>query len=192
MNRYEGIDEFITTVIEKETEKLQGRFGIGADDLEDIHQDLHSQVWRKLAGTFAPGHPQYKAAVRRTVDGKIKDLIKSRTAKKRRGDIGRLSLDAPPPEDEESAIPLGDTQDLEALLEAYGDYEPVWHRRRHDKIDVQAALARLPEDLRRLADTIDVLKGNYSAAEEELGLTRKKFRGELDRLRALMKEFLEM
>ena len=44
-NRYEGTDEFISTVIRKEVAKLEGRYGITKDDLDDLQQELHLQVW---------------------------------------------------------------------------------------------------------------------------------------------------
>ncbi len=171
---------------------LPGRFGIGDHDLDDIHQDLHQQVWEKLDGVFAPGDPGYRAAVRRTVDSKIKDMIDHCTAEKRKAEFGVVELDAPLETESQDGETFGDSLDLERRRVTDGSGASSWHRRREAKIDVPAALARLPQDLRRLADTIDELGGNYSAAERELGLTRKKFRCDLERLRALMKEFLEM
>ena len=192
MNRYTGIDEFIVKVIENETKKLRGRFGIGADDLDDIHQDLHRQVWRKLAGQFAPDHPQYKAAVRRTVDSRIKDLIEHRNAEKRRTDRDTLHLDAPVEMIGEEEITYAEAKDLEHGMEVYGGAVPAWHRHRHEKIDVDAALSSLPGDLRRLADAIEALDGNLSAVERDLGITRKKLRCDLEKLRRLMKESLDL
>lgn len=191
MNSYEGIDEFITTVIAKEAAKLPGRFGIGTDDLDDIHQDLHQQVWRKVAGAFSPGDPDYKAAVRRTVDSKIKDMIDHRTAGKRSAET--VSMDDPiEGEESEAHSNFGDSLDLEQKLEDLAGRAAAWHRRRQAKIDVEEAMARLPDDLRRLADTLAALGGNHSAAERELGVTRKKFRCDVEKLRRLMAEFLEM
>ncbi len=192
MNRYEGIDEFITKVIAKEAAKLPGRFGIGADDLDDIHQDLHQQVWRKMAGTFSQSDPDYKAAVRRTVDSKIKDIIDHRSAGKRAAEA--VSIDAPLDDGgpEEESATFGDSIDLELLAEDLSGRAAAWHRRREAKIDVEEAVARLPDDLRRLADTLAALGGNHSAAERELGVTRKKFRCDIEKLRRLMADFLEM
>lgn len=192
MNRYDGVDEFITTVIEKETAKLRGRFGIGTDDLDDIHQDLHRQVWKKLSGDFSPDHPQYRAAVRRTIDARIKDLIEHRTAEKRRTDLDNLHLDAPVTTKEGEELPFAEANDLEHYMEVYGTAAPAWHVRRQDKIDVAAALTSLPHDLRRLADAIEALNGNLSAVERELGITRKKLRCDLEKLRCLLKASLEM
>lgn len=168
-----------------------GRFGIGADDLEDIHQDLHCQVWKKLAGEFTPDHPQYRAAVRRTVDSRIKDLIEHRLAGKRRAELDNLHLEALV-EAEDEDIEFADAHDLELLMEIYGGAAPAWHRHRHGKIDVQEALAALPGDLRELVETIDALDGNLAAVEREIGVTRKKLRCDLAKLRRLMKETLEM
>lgn len=192
MNRYQGIDEFVTTVIKKETAKLRGRYGISADDLEDIHQDLHQQVWTKLAGKFSPDHPQYRAAVRRTVDSKIKDLIERRNAEKRRTNRDNLHLEALVESEDGDELTFADSNDLERCMEIYGDAQPPWHTHRHSKIDVEAALASLPTHLRRLADAIEFLNGNFSAVQRELGVTRKKLRCDLDKLRRLMREWLEM
>lgn len=191
MNRYDGIDEFIIKVIEKETAKLRRRFGIGADDLEDIHQDLHQQVWKKLSGVFAPGHPKYKAAVRRTVDSKIKDLIEYRTAGKRFAKKDNLHLNAVADSTVGEIITFMDANDLQSVVEDYMDAVPSWHRRRHSKIDIEAALLALPSDLRRLAEAIEDLDGNLSAVERELRITRKKLRCDLEKLRILMRKLLD-
>jgi len=190
-DRYEGIDEFIITVIKKEVAELKGRYGIGADDLEDLQQDLHTQVWKKLTGQFAPDHPDYRAAVRRTVDSRIKDVIEHRNATKRKTERDAIRLDRPVETSDGEEHSFADLHDIELLCEHFGDSAPAWHRRRHKKIDFESALDRLPIDLRRLVDAIDALDGNLSAVERGLGITRKKLRWELTKLRQLLREMLD-
>jgi DNA-directed RNA polymerase specialized sigma24 family protein len=190
-NRYNGIEKFIVTVIEKESQKLKGRFGIGADDLDDITQELHHQVWKKMTGAFAPHHPDYKAAVRRTVDAKIKDLIECREAIKRRTNQNNLHLEGVVVGDDEE-ITFGEATDLEHCREFFGDAAPAWHKRRHAPIDMAEALDRLPDDLRRLADAIEKFGDNYSEVQRQLGITRKRMRCDLKKLRKLMRELLDL
>ena len=187
-NRYNGIDKFVITVIEREIAKLKNRYGIGEDDLDDLRQDLHRQVWKKITGRFSPDHPQFKAAVRRTVDARIKDVIKYRNAERRKGERYALRLDAPveTPDGDEAAY--ADLHDTELCCEWFGDAAPAWHRHRHEKMDLQSALERLPADLRRVVEAIDTLNGNLAAVERALGITRKKLRYHLEKLRWLLRE----
>ena len=193
-SRYQGIDEFIVTVIKKEVANLKGRYGIGGDDLEDLEQDLHSQVWKKITGEIEPGHPNYRAAVRRTVDSRIKDIIEYRTAARRKGGIDSISFFQPVKKKkttESEEFPFFEIHDLELFCEVFGDSAPAWHRHRHRKFDVESALDQLPRDLRRLADTIDTFNGNMSAVARELRVTRKKLRCDLGKLQQRLRELLE-
>ena len=183
-NRYAGIDEFITNVIKGEVKKLVGRYGIRPHDTDDIEQELHTQIWKRLNGLIGPDHPQYKAAVRKTVDRRIKDLIEHRNAQKRQTERDALMIDedvvAP---DTEELEPVINTLDLELCQEVFGGAAPVWHRRRHVKMDLEAALAALPAELRRLSDAIDQLNGNLSAVGRELGLSRNQVHADLEELK---------
>ena len=179
---------------EKEAAKLKGRYGIGIDDLEDLEQDLHAQVWKKITGEIGPDHPNYRAAVRRTVDSRIKDIIEYRTAVRRKGGIDSISLYQPVKKKkttESEEFPLFEILDLELFCEIFGDSAPAWHRHRHRKFDVESALNQLPSELRRLADTIDTLNGNMSAVARELRVTRKKLRCDLGKLQQRLRELLE-
>ena len=191
-NRYIGIDPFITTVINNEVPRLAGRYGIELEDIKDIQQDLHTQVWRKLSGRFTPDHPRYRAAVRQIVDSRIKDEIERRKAKKRWNEAGIVSLDQPVESPEHDEDSLADLKDIERLCEQYGSVSPAWHRRRENKMDLESAMERLPSDLRLLAETIDALNGNMASVERELGITRKKLRWQLGKLQELLCELLEI
>ena len=180
-DRYEGIDEFIIAVIKKETAKLLGRHGITIEDKEDIEQDLHFQVWKKVAGSFAPADKNYRAAIRRIVDSRIKDMIEHRDAERRKPERDAVRLNDPvSDEDTSGEDELADMLDLRGVME--------WHRRRHRKIDLQTALSELPGELRMLASAIDELRGNLTAVATELGLSRKKARHGLGKLRQLLGE----
>ena len=191
---YKGIDDFIITVIEKEVAKLKGRYGIGIDDLEDLEQDLHAQVWKKITGEIGPHHPNYRASVRKTIDSRIKDIIEYRTAERRKDGIKSISIDQPVKKKktaESEELPLFEILDLELFCEFFGDSVPAWYRHRHRKFDVESALNQLPSELRRLADTIDTLNGNMSAVARELRVTRKKLRCDLGKLQQRLRELLE-
>jgi len=192
VNSYKGIDKFIVIVIEKEAEKIKTRLHGTGQGLEDIMQDLHVQVWEKLSGKFTHAHPLYKAAVRRTVDSKIKDVLEHKNAEKRRTNLNNLHLESPVADDEGKEIPYSEAIDLEECMEVHGTAAPAWHRRRHQKLDVEQALARLPKQLRRVADALEEFGSNYSEVERQLGVSRKKLRCDMQKLRRLMKEFLDL
>ena len=78
---------------------------------------------------------------------------------------------------------MAHTIDLERELRSGFGLSKSWHERRAEAADVADDLASLPDNLRDLADALDACDGNLSDAARMLGLTRKKARLLLERLR---------
>lgn len=186
-NRYEGIHSFVVTVITNEVKKLIGRFGLCLEDIGDLEQELHLQVWRKLNANPEAKTAPYHAVVRRIVDTKIKDLIEMRSARRRKGDWEAARLDEEIESGDETC-PLGDLLDLEESRERHEGKAAPWHKRRHRKLDFEEAMSHMPESLRALCATIEEFDGNLGAVARELQLTRKKIRIELTKLRRVLKD----
>lgn len=180
-NHYAGIDPHIVNVIEREAEKLRGRFGFVAADLDDIRQDLHVGVWRALGG-LAP-EVNREAAVNRIVGNLIRDLIRHRQRSRRDWRKEAVSIDTPCDESGDGGDEtLGDTADLEAMRRSAMAMPSAWHERRGEEADLAETLGKLSSDLRDLADALDSADGNLSEVARALGLSRKRSRTLIGRL----------
>jgi DNA-directed RNA polymerase specialized sigma24 family protein len=180
-NNYAGIDPHIVNVIEREAEKLRGRFGLAAADLDDMRQDLHVGVWKALGG-LAPDVNR-EAAVNRIVGNLVRDLIRHRQRSCRDWRSAAVSIDAPCDEaDDGGDETLGDVADLEAMRRSAMAMPASWHERRGEKTDFAEVLGGLSSDLRELADMLDSADGNLSGVARALGLSRKQSRTLIGRL----------
>jgi len=179
-NNYAGIDPHIVAVIEREARKLIGRYGLTASDVPDIEQDLHLKVWSALKEV---DNAIFEAAVHRIVRNATIDYLRWRERECRDWRREKLSLDDFAADADEPEETLGSVLDLAPALQAALGSPSPWADRRWEDADFKDAMERLPGELRDLADTLDACGGNLSEAARMLGVTRKKARVLLDRLR---------
>jgi DNA-directed RNA polymerase specialized sigma24 family protein len=184
-NNYAGIDPHVVKVIEREVEKLRGRFGLATADLADIRQDLHLAVWSAL-GKLGAGVNR-EAAVNRIVSNLIRNLIRDRQRECRDWRREVVSIHEPQDgTDNGDATPFGDAEDLESRIREASGMPPCWHERRAEAMDAANILRSLSGDLRSLADALDAAGGNLSEAALLLNIPRKKARLMFDRLRKIL------
>lgn len=184
-NHYAGIDPHIVNVIEREAEKLRGRFGLATADLADIRQDLHLAVWSAL-GKLG-GEVNREAAVNRIVGNLIRNMIRDRQRECRDWRRAVVSIHEPHDgTDNGDATPFGDVEDLESRIREASGMPPCWHEHRAEVVDAANTFRSLSGDLRSLADALDAAGGNLSEAARLLNLPRKKARLMFDRLRKIL------
>jgi DNA-directed RNA polymerase specialized sigma24 family protein len=184
-NSYAGIHPHIVAVIARQARKLIGRYGLTASDVHDIEQDLHLKVWTSLPGLSTT---VFAAAINQIVNHEIIDLIRKRERECRDWRCVAFSVDdhALGSDHDDDNDPEGYADILdEDLLIGLG-YSPSWQSRRWECADVEEGMARLPGDLRDLAETLDACGGNLSEAARMLGVSRKKARIMLARLQDAM------
>jgi DNA-directed RNA polymerase specialized sigma24 family protein len=178
-----GIHPHIVTVITREASRLVGRYGFTLSDIEDIEHDLFRKVWVSLPGLSTT---VFEAAINRIVRNEIIDMIRKRERECR--DWRRIAFST------DDHVAGGDCEDEqesysdildEDLLVGFG-YSPSWQSRRWEHSDFEEGMARLPEDLRVLAETIEACDGNLSSAARMLGVSRKKARIMFARLQKAM------
>jgi RNA polymerase sigma factor (sigma-70 family) len=183
-NNYAGIDPHIVTVITREARRLVGRYGYTFSDIEDIEHELFRKVWTALPGLSTS---VFEAAINQIVNHEIIDMIRKRERDCRDWRQVAFSIDAQNEDDDlESYADILD----EDLLIGFG-YSPSWQSRRWEQADVAEGMARLPGDLRDLAETLDACGGNLSEAARMMGVSRKKARILLKRLREAMAWLLD-
>jgi DNA-directed RNA polymerase specialized sigma24 family protein len=184
-NHYAGIDPHVIAVIERETNKLRGRFGFTDTDLADIRQDLHLAVWSALGKLDAEVNRE--AAVNRIVGNLVRNMIRDRQRDCRDWRREVVSIDEPHGgADNDDDTPFGDAVDLESRFREVSGMPPTWHERRAEVLDVADILRNLSGDLRSLADALDAAGGNLSEAARLLNLPRKKARLMFNRLRKIL------
>jgi DNA-directed RNA polymerase specialized sigma24 family protein len=185
-----GIHPHIVTVITREAHRLVGRYGFTFSDIEDIEHDLFRKVWVSLPGLSTT---VFAAAINQIVRNEIIDMIRKRERECRCWRSVAFSMD-----DNVLGSDIEDENDLqdyseildEDLLVGLG-YSPSWQSRRWEQADFEERMARLPDDLRDLAETLDACDGNLSAAARMLGVSRKKARVRLARLKEAMAWLLD-
>jgi len=128
----------------------------------------------------------FEAAVHRVVRNAVIDMIRKRERDCRCWRSIVFSIDEPHSGDEfdEDHDEGSDILDEDLLL-PFG-YSPSWQSRRWEQADAAEAMARLPGDLRGMAETLEACDGNLSAAARMLGVSRKKARIMCARLQKAM------
>ena len=183
-----GIHSHIVTVITREARRLVGRYGYTFSDIEDIEHDLFRKVWVALPGLSTT---VFEAAINQIVNHEIIDMIRKRERDCRDWRSVAFSMDdhvlGSGNEDEHESY--ADILDEDLLID-FG-YSHSWQSRRWEQADVAEGMARLPGDLRDLAETLDACGGNLSEAARMLGVSRKKARIMLTRLQQAMAWLLD-
>jgi DNA-directed RNA polymerase specialized sigma24 family protein len=187
-NNYPGIDPRITRIIAGEAEKVAWRLGFTESFIQDVEQDLHITVSSALADLQ---EAIFEKSVQQIVKNRAIDIIRWHQRKCRTSQREAFSMNEPCPECDDSEDEMAQAVDLESQRRAGCGLSPSWHERREESADISNALAKLPEDLRRLADALDASQGNLIDAARLFGLTHKKARIMRERLQRTLKWLLD-
>jgi len=177
----EPLTPYLTALIEVKTRQLVGKAGYTPDDIKDIEQDLTQDLLERLP-KFDPAKASLNTFADRVVGRKIKSLIRDRHADMRDWRRVAYSLDEEIETDEVSTDRHEFISQDKADLQT-GRYDRPEAERVHLQMDVEAVLAGLTPELRRVA----VMLMTHSVAEVacELGIARSTFR---DRYLARLRE----
>ena len=83
-------------------------------------------------------------------------------------------MNSPCPDEPDDDMAHG--MDLESIRRNHHGLPPSWDGYRAEVADIAEALAKLPGDLRKLADALDASNGNLMEAAQAFGLPHKKAR----------------
>lgn len=124
------LSQFVRDLVRRKVQQLVGKAGIQAQDQEDLTQELYLHLLKR-ADAFDRGkaHEHVFAAV--AIDRYLLNLLRQRQAAKRHPERQR-------PLDEPSQVPGATTEPLATERE----------------LDIEDALASLPDDLRDLAEQL--------------------------------------
>jgi RNA polymerase sigma-70 factor (ECF subfamily) len=176
----QGPDPYAALLIRLKAKQLVGRAGLTQSDRQDIEQELHLDVHRRLP-KLDEGRAKRTTFIRHVVENRVATLLAERTAASRDYRRCEASLDEPLEGDDEDGT-LGDTVDQERYLRRDGVAEGDDDRRRDLRLDLSAALEGLPPDLRDLA--VQLKTASAPEVARRMGIPRRTFRDRISRIRA--------
>src|SRR5690606_38392175 len=145
--------EIITYAMERarfKAAELVGRYGIKRDEIEDIQQDLITDVIERLVnfdGDLASG----KTFVTRLINNRIGNIVEHRRARRRDCRQEDCSLDDWARDEEGGWVRRSDLTDEQRLRAHCGVYPQQQFEQADLAMEVAAVMATLPDDLRDLA-----------------------------------------
>jgi RNA polymerase sigma-70 factor (ECF subfamily) len=154
-------DKFTRSIIRRKIKQLVGRAGFTRQDREDLEQELMLRLLQSLH-RFDPDQGHQNVFVTTVIERAFAMIVRERLAKKRDGGVVR-SLDDEPvdslPSDQEAFDLASDLADI---------------------------LARLPDDLRALAERLK--SQSVSQAARDLGVPRTTLQRQVQRLRQIFED----
>ncbi|GIW56683.1 MAG: hypothetical protein KatS3mg082_3087 [Nitrospiraceae bacterium] len=159
------LDRFTRGIIRRKIKQLVGRAGFTRQDREDLEQELILRLLQSLH-LFDPEQAHRNVFVTTVIERAVAMILRERLARKRNG---------------------GTVQSLDHAHEKAGDAtEPVDPRRSHEEqinlaTDLAEVLAKLPHDLRALAERLKTQ--SLSQAAREMGIPRSTLQRQVQRLR---------
>jgi RNA polymerase sigma-70 factor (ECF subfamily) len=177
-----ALDAHARWVIRTKARQLIGKAGFTPADRADIEQELALALLSGLP-RFDASRGKRTTFVDRVVNNRVAALLTERTAKRRAPACCVASLDDDAPGENGS----GATEPLWATLEERTGgrraRDPDDDEQRQDlRIDLAAALAELPEDLREIA--AELAHRTPGQIARERGISRRTVRCRIERIRA--------
>jgi RNA polymerase sigma-70 factor (ECF subfamily) len=158
-------DRFAQGIIRRKVRQLVGRAGFTKQDRQDLYQELVLRLLQSLE-LFDPDQSHPNVFITTVIERAVAMILRERRAKKRNG---------------------GTVQFLDHARDNAGDStEPVDPRRSQEEqidlaTDLAEALAKLPDDLRDLAERLK--SQSVSQAARDLGMPRTTLQRQVQRLR---------
>lgn len=174
------LDEFVVRVTRKYVRRLVGRGGFTATDREDLEQQILLEALRRLR-QFDPARGKRESFVARIVETTASTLLLRRRAPCR--DWRRCaSLHDRVPDADGRSVEIWRTLEQDVGRAARGVSSADRADREDLRVDVAAAVATLPPELRRLCAALAC--GTVGGAARASGIPRRTARGRTDRIRA--------
>lgn len=183
-NNYPGIDPEITRIIAIEAVKVTLKLGFTESFIQDVEQDLHITVSSALPNLQ---EAIFEKSVQQIVKNRATDIIRWHRRERRARRHEAFSMNENYLEVDDLGEDIAQVMDLELLRRSFFGLVPEWYKHRDEAADFAESLARLPEDLRKLADSLEASGGNLVQAATAFGVSYKKARIMHARLRRALK-----
>lgn len=182
----EGLGEYAEELIRFKARQLAGKRPFRRDDRDDIAQELRLEVLRRLP-RFDPVWASRDTFIARVIDHAAALLLEKALAAKRGNGLAQASLQDPVDDGEGGEAQLWQTLagDGSSRRVGFGGPEnPDRLDRRDLRIDLEAALRKLTDEQKRLAELI--LRLGFDEASRVLGVPRTTLYGHLREIRAIL------
>lgn len=177
----EALTPYLTALIEVKARQLVGKTGYTQDDIKDIEQDLTQDLLERLPN-FDPTKASLNTFADRVVGRRICNLMRDRQAGIRDWRLEAFSLNAEI-ETDEGSIERHEFISQDEVDLRTGRYNRPSAERAYLQMDLDAVIAGLPPELRRVAEML--MTQTVAEVARELGIPRGSFR---DRYLAQLRE----
>jgi len=160
-----ALDRFAQGIIQRKVRSLINRAGFTWEDRQDLEQELVLRLLKSL-GQFDPELAHPNVFITTVIERAVAMILRERRAKKRDGGVVR-SLDQGQTKDDKPSEPI--------------DHRPNDQDASDLATDLAEVLARLPDDLRALAERLK--SQSVSQAARDLGVPRTTLQRRIERLR---------
>ena len=173
------LDAWVARVVRKAVRSLLRSPAFSAADREDLEQELTLEVLRQLP-RFDPERGRRESFLARVVESRARTLLRRRRAPCRDW-RRRASLDDLVKDGEGRRVELWRTLAEDACRARRGLTDDDAESRFDLRIDVAAAVASLPRELRVLC--AGLARGSVNGVARSTGSPRRTVRGQIDRIR---------
>lgn len=166
------LNDYALELVHHKARQLVGKAGYTQDDVDDIKQDLIVDLLERLP-QFDPAKATYNTFVARLVERKISNLLRDRKAQMRdhRREVCSLNDGIKACENEPVQRSTTISQDEHDIRT--GKYQRPAEEREHLRMDMDALLADLPDELQRAARLLQ--SHSLTQAARAMGVSRDKF-----------------
>lgn len=170
--KHEQLTKYTLTLVQCKARQLVGKAGYTWDDIADIEQDLIKSLLACMP-QFDPAKAKLNTFVDRVVGSRIVDLLRRRNAEIRNRGREAFSLDEEI-ETENGSVAISETVSQDEIDLRTGRYNRPETERAHLQSDLNAVVAGLPPELRKVADMLRAQ--SIAEVARELGIPRRTFR----------------
>jgi len=166
------LNDYARTCIHHMARKLVGRAGYTEDDVEDIEQDLALELLKWLP-KFDPEKATFNTLISRVIRWKCRNLLRHRQMELRDHRREECSLNDEIDDGEGGQVNRVATISQDEHDLRIGKYNRSAQERTDLQLDVAAALADLPDDLRQIAEMLQTM--SIADVARELGVSYSTF-----------------
>lgn len=171
---------FAAKMIRRKAKQLVGHFGLTKSDRRDLEQELKLALLERF-DRFDPETANWEAFATMIVDHRIVAIIDERWAEKREFRHGVTSLATMVPDADGELVELTQQIGGEHLERVTGVSHPDPAGEIELEHDVEVVCAKLPPDLRELAERLK--QESVAGIARDMGISRRTLRSRIARLR---------
>lgn len=180
-NQRNGIDEYAVKQIKHKARQLVRHSAFTDADLDDLEQELTLDLLNRLR-KYNPRRAQRNTFIARVVEHKAATILEAASAARHRERACALSLSDRIETAEGELIELGDTINERDRVRRHGAGFASQTEMSDLRMDLQAAVASLPPQLRRLCNLLETM--TVTEVASTLGVSRAAIYRRIKKIRA--------